>query len=91
MSWIDVGTAQELKQFCVTNGSLSHNGSVEVERIRRKEDNTGWERSGTTFTAYDLFLNTLDTLDSGTIVTTVVYEGLDVIDAMYCAANDWGL
>lgn len=79
------------KEFCVTNGALVHAGSVTVERIRRKADNSGWERSGVTFAAYDIFLNTADTVATDTVVSTVPYGGLQVIDSIYCAANDWGL
>lgn len=77
--------------FYVTNGSLSHGSSVTVERIRRNSGGTGWERSGETLTAYDIFLNTADTVDADTVVTVVPYEGLQVIESIYCAANDWGL
>ncbi len=79
------------KKLCVTNGSLAHASSVNVERIRRKADNSAWERSGEIFVAYDLMLNASDTVDTGTIVGVVPYEGLNVIDSIYCAANDWGL
>lgn len=77
------------KNFVVLNSGLSHGGSVEVERIQRNSGDDGWERSGDTFTAYDLFLNNVDMIDAGVICTTVIYEGKDVIDGIYCTANDW--
>lgn len=80
----------QVKKFVVSNGVLSQGGTVTVERVRRKADNSGWERSGETYTAYDFFMNTSDDdIPIKTAMTTVSYEGLEVIDAMYCVENDW--
>ena len=78
-------------KFSVTTQLLEHGGSVALDRIKRKDTEDGWERSGETYTGHDLFLNTKDTVEINTVVGTVKYEGLDVIDRIYCSANDWGL
>jgi len=71
--------------IAVTNGSLSHGSSCEVEQLARV---TSWARTGNKFSAYDVFLNSGETLDTGTIVRVQDY-GVPTIDAMYCNANDW--
>lgn len=87
ISWLDISTPPNSKQFWVTNGTLSHGGSVQVERLKRQSG--AWVRSGELKTAYDIFLNTIETVDAGTIVSTVRYEGVDVLDSIYCRPNDW--
>lgn len=72
--------------LAVTNGTLSHGGTCEVEQLHRPS--SAWERSGNVFDANDVFLNTGETLDTGTIVRVQDYA-VPTIDAMYCVANDW--
>ena len=85
--WEVIYVARPTKQFCVTNSQLVHGSSVLAEILVR-ESNT-WQRSGATVTAYDLFLNAADTVEQGTIITVVPYQGLKVIDCIYCDVNDW--
>lgn len=85
--FVQVGAAGSSKILCVTNESLVHGGSCEVERVKREAG--AWVRSGETFTAYDFFLNTGETLAVKTGVGVIDYEGIKVIDSMYCLPNDW--
>jgi hypothetical protein len=71
--------------IAVTNEDIAHGASGEVEQL---EYSSGWQRTGNTFDAYDVFLNTGETLDADTIVRVQDY-GVPTIDAMYCVANDW--
>ena len=72
--------------LAVTNESIDHGSSGEVEQLQR--GTSGWERSGNVFDAYDVFLNTGETLDQDVIVRVQDYA-VPTIDAMYCVANDW--
>lgn len=72
--------------IAVTNAMLSHGSYCAVEQLQR--GTSGWERSGNIFNAYDVFLNSGETLDSGTVVRVQDYA-VPTIDAMYCVANDW--
>lgn len=85
--WEVIAPGNSGKVFCVTLGTLAHNGTVTVERLKRS--GSSWVRSGETFVAHDIFFNTADTAASGFICTVVPYEGLQVIDAIYCKVNDW--
>jgi hypothetical protein len=75
------------KVFCVTNDTITHHGTGEVERIKR--DGGAWVRSGETFDAIDIFTNTGETIPTCFVVGVVDYEGLRVIDSIYCKASDW--
>lgn len=77
------------KVFAVTNGSLSQGATCEVETLRSTGGSPAWERTGYALTARDVFLNTDATVDAGTVVGVKRYDGLSVIDSMYCDANDW--
>lgn len=71
--------------IAVTNESIAHGSSGEVEQL---SPYGGWARTGNTFDAYDVFLNTGETVDADTIVRVQDY-GVPTIDAIYCAVNDW--
>ena len=86
---VELGRESTAKVFCVTNAAISQGGSGTVERLKRNDANTAWERSGETFTAYDIFLNTGESVEACFIVGVVPYDGLQVIDSIYCNANDW--
>jgi hypothetical protein len=77
------------KMFCVTTSSLSHGSTCTAKRI--KWTGSAWQKTTEEFTVYDIFLNTADTVASGTVIGVIPYEGLLVVDSMYCAANDWSL
>lgn len=75
--------------FAVTNGSLSHGGTVTVETLKYTGGSPKWARTGFTLSAEDIFMNTGETADAGTIVGIKYYDTKTVIAAMYCNANDW--
>lgn len=71
--------------IAVTNEDISQGSSGNVEQLNY---DSGWSRSGNIFEAFDVFLNTGETLLEGTIVRVQDYA-VPTIDAMYCVANDW--
>jgi hypothetical protein len=79
--------------FAVTNGTLSHGGSVTVEKLSRiagdPPPTPAWERSGVTETAYDIFFNVGETIAACYLVYVVSFEGLPTIASIYCKINDW--
>ena len=69
----------------ITNEDLAQGGTCEVDQLQY---DGGWERTGNVFDAYDLFLNSGESLDAGTIVRVQDYANTPTIDAMYCKVND---
>jgi hypothetical protein len=82
-----LGSGGSSKTICVTNADITHHSTGDVERLKR--DSGAWVRSGETFDAIDIFTNTGETIPACYVVGVIDYEGLKVIDSIYCKASDW--
>jgi len=75
---------QDLRLFAVLNEDLTSKGTATAETLTGAGVRTGFEYEVT-----DIFLNTADTCEEGTVIATKYYDQKNVVDAMYCNINDW--
>lgn len=86
---VELGPMPSHPIFAVTNGAVSPEAEVTVERLKPKDTSPFWQRSGETYTARDIWLNSGESIESGTILSTVPFAGREVIASIYCSAADW--
>lgn len=72
--------------FGVLRGPLHAGGEQTAERL--DWNGSQFVASSEFFIVRDIFLNTGESVDSGTVIHAVPYQGVIVVNAMYCSARD---